>query len=73
MIFSTDALFYVDFAYGHVRIYDLHGNLISVVGKRGEGPGKFTGVYHVDVVETGEVPQAQDRCVSEGWINLGGV
>ena len=49
---SSDALFYADYMYGHVREYDLDGNLTAVVGKQGEGPGEFYSVEYVDIVET---------------------
>ena len=51
---SVDALFYADFMYGHVREYDLRGNLTEVIGKRGEGPGEFPRVFFVDVMNTGK-------------------
>ena len=45
---------YADFEYGHVRAYDLRGNLTAVVGKRGEGPGEFPLANQVNVTETGD-------------------
>ena len=51
---SMNGLFYSDFIYGHVREYDLEGNLTRVVGKRGEGPGEFPRVLFVDVMNTGK-------------------
>ena len=49
---SKNALLYADFMYGHVREYDLDGNLTEVVGKRGQGPGEFPRVRFVDVAGT---------------------
>lgn len=41
MAIGHNRLYYADFIYGHVREYDFQGNLISVIGKRGQGPGEF--------------------------------
>lgn len=53
---STNSLFYADFVYGHVRVYDFRGNLTSVVGKRGEGPGEFPQVTKLAVMENDTGP-----------------
>ena len=51
---SVDKMLYADYIYGHVREYDLDGNLTEVIGKRGEGPGEFPKVRFVEVAGTDE-------------------
>ena len=53
---SADGLYYVDFVYGHVRVYDSRGTLTSVIGKRGDGPGEFSSVRKVSITETKDGP-----------------
>lgn len=53
---SMNALYYVDFVYGHVRVYNSRGDLTSVVGKPGKGPGEFANVNKVAVMEADEGP-----------------
>ena len=54
LVVGPEALYYVDFAYGHVRMYDLTGRLNQVIGKKGEGPGEFPQARHVQVVNHDE-------------------
>ena len=51
---SVDKMLYADYIYGHVREYDLDGNLTEVIGKRGEGPGEFPRVRFVEVAGIGK-------------------
>lgn len=53
---SADGLYYVDYLYGHVRVYDSRGTLKSIVGKRGDGPEEFPSVRNVSVTETKDGP-----------------
>ncbi len=53
---SVDGLYYVDFAYGHVRAYDSSGTLTAVIGKQGEGPEEFPFVRKVSYTETVDGP-----------------
>ena len=41
MAIGRNHMYYADFIYGHVREYDFQGNLTSVIGKRGLGPGEL--------------------------------
>lgn len=49
---SAYGLYYVDFVYGHVRVYDSLGALTSVIGRRGNGPEEFPSVRKVSITET---------------------
>ena len=77
MAIGRKHLYYADFVYGHVREYDFQGNLTSVIGKRGLGPGELPQLNNVEFVEEGAILVVAGSSIhvsvfrreAEGWVH----
>lgn len=61
MEFRRRALYYADSEYGEIRVFDLSGALLAVVGNPGIGPGEFSELTRVAVMENEAKLAAWDR------------